>query len=105
MASSIKRTGSPSRTGYTRRQAVHFRDSGSLFSSRSFLQAGQTSRSKRSWGIMMQRLYDCQNLFHHRVTKTLRKTRRNNHRTGPPGSRILPSDFSSVFLCASVSLW
>jgi hypothetical protein len=56
VASSISRTGNPSRTGYTLRQAVHFRASGSLFNSRSFLHAGQTIRSRRSWEIMMQ---DC----------------------------------------------
>ena len=72
VASSINRTGSPSRTGYTRRQAVHFSASGFVFTSRSLLHAGQTTRSRRSWGIMTRRLYDGSNLFHHRVTETQR---------------------------------
>lgn len=78
VASSISRTGSPSRTGYTRRQAVHFSASGFAFTSRSPLHAGQTTRSRRSWGIMSRRLYDGQNLFHHRVTETQGKAPGHN---------------------------
>ena len=58
VASSTNRTGMSSRTGYTLRQAVHFNDSGFVLNSRSLLQAGQTTRSRRSWGIITGRLYD-----------------------------------------------
>jgi hypothetical protein len=63
--SSISNTGRPSRTGYTRWHAVHFKDSGLLFNSRSFLHAGQTIRSRRYWGIMMEDCTTPKKHFHH----------------------------------------
>ena len=70
MDSSINNTGKPSRTGYTRWHAVHFKDSGSDFNSRSFLHAGQTIRSRRSWGIMWKDCTTTKKHFHHADTET-----------------------------------
>src|SRR5215468_7498837 len=68
--SSINNTGRPSRTGYTRWHAVHFKLSGSDFNSRSFLHAGQTIRSRRSWGIMGKDCTTIKKHFHHGDTGT-----------------------------------
>jgi hypothetical protein len=57
VASSMSNTGRPSRTGYTRRHAVHFRASGSALNSSGFLHAGHAKRSSKSWAIMTGRLY------------------------------------------------
>jgi hypothetical protein len=50
-----------SRTGYTRRHSPHFRLSPVSFSTSGFLQTGQTSMSRRSWGIMARILRQIEN--------------------------------------------
>ena len=60
-ASSTSSIGMLSRTGYTRRHAPHFRLSPVSLSTSGFLQTGQTSISRRSWGIMASILRQIQN--------------------------------------------
>ncbi len=60
-ASSTSSIGMLSRTGYTRWHSPHFRLSPVSLSTSGFLQTGQTSMSRRSWGIMADILRQIQN--------------------------------------------
>ena len=107
VASSTSSAGRPSRTGYTRPQEVHLNSSGFVLTSKSPLQAGQTTRSRRSWGIIIGGLYDDSNAFSPQIHKD---TEQGNNIT------IIASHFArttkylpkgillglSLYLCVSV---